>query len=301
MTTSRPYQPEHDLALLHAFLVKLHAEDPDPYCAMHVGDLIWRLFMHNFANPTENVRLWLDEHDNLLGFAWFYPPNAVEMIIAPPLRNTGQLETAMTAWAAQRSQTEEQPSTYLITDVQVEDEQRVACITGLGFQQQEYHFVLMVRDLADMPAAFPLPSGYHIHAVTSRAQFEARVNLHRTVWHPSRVTLDAYLRMREISDYDPELDLVVEAADGTLAAYCICWLDQENRLGLFEPVGTDPAFRQQGLGKAVIGEGLRRLYPRGARTALVASVGGNQAALRLYESAGFQVRRHSHDFRKEIG
>lgn len=301
MTSSRPYQPENGLALLYAFLVKLHAEDPNPYCAMHVGDLLWRLFMHNFANPTENVRLWLDEHDNLIGFAWFYPPNAVEMVITPSLRNTGRLEAAMTAWAIERSQIAEQPATYLITDAQIEDESRVACITNLGFQQQTNHFVLLVRDLTEMSLAFPLASGYHIHAVTNPDQFEARVNLHRSVWHPSRVTLDAYQRMRGIPGYDPELDLVVEAADGTLAAYCICWLDQANYLGLFEPVGTEQAFRQQGLGKAVIGEGLRRLYARGARTALVATYGTNQAAVRLYESAGFQVRYHSYDFRKEIG
>ncbi|MDQ3249074.1 MAG: GNAT family N-acetyltransferase, partial [Chloroflexota bacterium] len=127
-----------------------------------------------------------------------------------------------------------------------------------------------------------------------------RVELHRRVWHPSRVTLQSYTEMRQVVGYDPELDLVMEAPDGTFAAYCVCWIDQQNGLGLFEPVGTHPDFRQQGLGKALLTEGLRRLHARGAGTALVTTGGSNAAARRLYEGVGFSVLHHSHDFVREI-
>ena len=72
------------------------------------------------------------------------------------------------------------------------------------------------------------------------------------MWYPSKVTLEAYRRMRSVSDYTPELDIVVVAPDGTFAAYCICWLDPVNKIGEFEPVGTRETFRGKGLGKAVM-------------------------------------------------
>jgi mycothiol synthase len=58
------------------------------------------------------------------------------------------------------------------------------------------------------------------------------------------------------------------------------------RIGMFEPVGTHPAHRRRGLGKAVMVEGLWRLQALGAIVAYV-GVGTGVAANRLYESVGF--------------
>jgi hypothetical protein len=41
-----------------------------------------------------------------------------------------------------------------------------------------------------------------------------RLAIHRDVWYPSKVTLEAYRRMRSVSGYTPELDIVVVAPDG---------------------------------------------------------------------------------------
>jgi ribosomal protein S18 acetylase RimI-like enzyme len=126
------------------------------------------------------------------------------------------------------------------------------------------------------------------------------VNIHRDVWHPSKVTLEAYRRMRGIAGYTPELDLVAVAPDGTFAAYCICWLDPVNKIGEFEPVGTRSAFRGKGVGKAVMLEGLRRLRAFGMQTAIVCSVGSNTAAWKLYESVGFRAYNRSFDYSKQL-
>jgi ribosomal protein S18 acetylase RimI-like enzyme len=65
-----------------------------------------------------------------------------------------------------------------------------------------------------------------------------------------------------------------------------------NRTGEFEPVGARPAHRRKGLGKAVILEGLPRLRERGAEAGIVYSVHSNEAATKLYESAGFRTLLH---------
>jgi ribosomal protein S18 acetylase RimI-like enzyme len=109
-----------------------------------------------------------------------------------------------------------------------------------------------------------------------------------------------YLRFMRSPVYVPEMDIVVEAPDGRIAEFCIAWLDPANRVGLFEPVGVHPAFQRRELGKAVVLEGLRRMQARGMRTAIVCSLWDNPAALRLYESAEFQIVDRLHTYEKRI-
>jgi mycothiol synthase len=147
----------------------------------------------------------------------------------------------------------------------------------------------MRRDLDQPIPRTALPEGWFVSHVKAENEFEQRVALHREVWHPSKVTLESYRRLRTIAGYTPELDLVAISPEGTFASYCICWLDPVSKIGEFEPVGTRSAFRGKGLGKAVMLEGLRRLKASGMQTAIVYSLGSNQASRKLYESVGFEV------------
>src|SRR5438477_11036855 len=106
--------------------------------------------------------------------------------------------------------------------------------------------------------------------------------------------------MRIVPGYTPELDLVALTADGTFASYCICWLDPVNKIGEFEPVGTHSAFRGRGLGKAVMLEGLRRLKAFGMQTAIVCSLGNNEASKRLYESLGLRTYNNRYNYTKPL-
>jgi ribosomal protein S18 acetylase RimI-like enzyme len=93
--------------------------------------------------------------------------------------------------------------------------------------------------------------------------------------------------------YRSDLDCVVEAPDGSFAAYVLCWYDDANRVGEFEPVGTHQNHRRRGLGSAVCRYALRRLQDQGARQAIVYASGrpDQRQAAALYESVGFH--RHT--------
>jgi GNAT superfamily N-acetyltransferase len=71
--------------------------------------------------------------------------------------------------------------------------------------------------------------------------------------------------------YRRDLDLVVEAPAGEIAAFACLWYDDVTRACTFEPVGTTPEHQRRGLAKAVIAEGMRRAKELGA---LFATVGG---------------------------
>lgn len=45
--------------------------------------------------------------------------------------------------------------------------------------------------------------------------------------------------------YQPEREIVAEAPDGRIAAFAVYWVDERNRVGHFEPVGTHHDFRRR--------------------------------------------------------
>ena len=98
-----------------------------------------------------------------------------------------------------------------------------------------------------------------------------------------------YEGVRNTAAYRDDLHILVEAADGTLAASTIMWFDEANRTAEFEPVGTHRDFRRWGLAQAMLLHGMHVVRAGGASYATVVclSLPGN-AALQLYESLGFR-------------
>ena len=60
-----------------------------------------------------------------------------------------------------------------------------------------------------------------------------------------------------------------------------------------------PDFRHLGLGRAILQEGLRRLYAQGVQEVFVETDNYRDAAFALYESVGFRVVREVLVFRKD--
>jgi GNAT superfamily N-acetyltransferase len=134
-----------------------------------------------------------------------------------------------------------------------------------------------------------LPDGYVIRSVRDE-ELEARVEVHRASWRPitlpwpdgvpaavspettSRFTAALYEQVRSTWLYDPDLDLVVVAQDGTLAACCIAWYDPATCTAEIEPLGVAPAHRRKGLAVALCL----------AVAALVASRGGDQVYINTW-------------------
>ena len=118
----------------------------------------------------------------------------------------------------------------------------------------------------------------------------ARVAVHRAAFDPSRVTEESYARVMAEWPYRPDLDCVVVAPDGSFASYALGWIDEANRTGLLEPVGTHPDHRRRGLARAACRLALRQLRATGATKALVGSRGDAAYPVPslLYEAIGFR-------------
>ncbi len=100
--------------------------------------------------------------------------------------------------------------------------------------------------------------------------------------------------------YNPHLDIIADAGDGQIGAFCIVWLDHINKVGLFEPVGTIPEFRRKGLGKAVLIEGMQRMREQGIKSAIVTVNEDDPEAIIFYASTGFKVAFKLGIYDKEV-
>lgn len=300
VVTSRPFNMATDLSRVVEFITAAYQQQPESGY-VHLGDLLWRLYQNTVFDPAQHIRLWETENEQLLGFAWHEEPDGIIVQIHPQLRGVGVLEQPMIEWGAtQVDATSSAGDGHLWTRLCDTDSATITALVAAGFERDE-SYALKMRCVLDASVPPPqVPDGFTIRAVDDEDEWAARVALHQEVWHPSAVTLPAYRRLRQAPGYRSDLDLVIAAPDGRLAAYCLCWLDTANHTGEFEPVGTSPAFRGQGLGKAVMREGLRRLHKQGAHAAYVTAVSDNDAARRLYESVGFTTYTREYAYKKPL-
>jgi ribosomal protein S18 acetylase RimI-like enzyme len=249
-----------------------------PFVGTHVGDLAWGP-THRAGEDPWRVRIW----DEGAG-AWMRRPHQLEYELLPELRS-GPLEHELLDWA------ESGAGANLTASSLSTDSRRLAFLRERGYELAsdatplDFH----VRDLADAGAA-ELPAGFRLRTVRP-CDLERRVAVHRAAWEPSRVTVESSGDVTAAWPYRADLDCVVEAPSGELAASCLAWLDDENRVGELEPVGTAPRYRRRGLASAVCRFALRRLREEGATRAIVYS--NTPEAKALYLSLGFAEHARS--------
>jgi ribosomal protein S18 acetylase RimI-like enzyme len=137
--------------------------------------------------------------------------------------------------------------------------------------------------------------------VADADEISDRAAAQREVWHPwpvGRISDDDYARLQRLPGYYRDLDVVAVTPDGVIAAYMNGWIDPVNRIGDFGPVGACPAYRRQGLTRAALLEGLRRMRARGMERVCISTGESNTPARRLYESIGFRIVNQYLDYVK---
>lgn len=286
MTTSRSYSDSSDLQRLIQFLVDMRARNRTQ--RWHPGDLVWRMHYSHLFDPVANVQLWEDERGAVVGFGWRYPPDGADLN-----PRDADLLPDMVTWAQNGA-----PDGDVYTATQDVDAAENAVLEQLGFKPTPAYGYHLRRKLDDNTPRGFLPDGFTLRSLAGEHEASERAALHRTAFASTAVTDEGYRNVMRAPLYDHNLDLVIAAPDGRLVAFCLCWLDTVNRIGLFEPVATHPDFQRRGLGRAVMLEGMRRMRARGMDTAVIASAAENVASLGLYTSLGFKVESRERVLRR---
>jgi GNAT superfamily N-acetyltransferase len=284
---ARSYLGAADLLLMQELVAALWADrrERSPH---HVGDLAWWAHQHVGRESEWKRHLWLDE-SRCVAWAWLDRPAELTFAVRPGL----SVHDLVLDWFEGEAEGEEPLAVW------VQDDDNEACDAlgrrGYGPPSAARSYGHYVRDL-DAQLADPVaPAGYRLRTVRGEEDLHERVEVHRAVWHPSRVTEESFRNVMAAWPYRPELDCVAETPEGRFASYVLCWYDEENQVGEFEPVGTHPDHRGHGLATATCTFALRQLQLHGGRTAVVYAGDREQdaPARALYESLGFRL--HSHE------
>ncbi|MCC6792511.1 MAG: GNAT family N-acetyltransferase [Thermomicrobiales bacterium] len=307
-TLQRPYRDDADYWRLRRFLQTGWRLTESDGSLFHVGDLTWQRFMftRDVMPPEERIRLWERPDGELAGFAWYYPKHhEATFQLDPAMRGSEDwraIVAEMLAFADERHGADPDATAVPLTVAAPESDPAFIALLGeLGFVQSDDPAMRFHRQSLDK--ALPtihLPDGFTVRAVQEH-ELTDRVEAHRDVWAPSKITLESYKQLRASPGYNPELDIVAVAPDGGIAAYAICWHDEIDRSGEFEPVGAREAFRGRGLTKAVLLEAMHRLQALGCETAYVFTTEDRVPAVNLYRSAGFDLVNRWHSYRRSIG
>jgi len=247
-----------------------------PRAPLHVGDVAWMRYQHSGREQEWRIRLWQRDGRDI-AWAWVRESDSLVFWCVLPEARADLVDDVL-EWAQVRA-----------VEVQSTDRVSRAALEQHGFRLDTEGRVLAVhhRDVGDEPDV-EAPEGFRLRTVEPD-DLAARVELHQIVWAPSRFTEESYRNVQAAWPYRTDLDCVVEGPNGRLVSYCLAWLDPDNRVGEFEPVGTHPDFRRLGLGSAVCRFALRRLEEEGATQAMVYALAdpASPSAKTLYESIGF--------------
>jgi ribosomal protein S18 acetylase RimI-like enzyme len=294
----RPYNELIDFSLVRDFFIAM-GTDAQRTGTWHLGNLVIGLYFETMA--LHDIQLWHDRNGVLIGLGWYDIGSGwLGMQLHRQWRERADLKTHILAWGEQQAfivHSTKAPHRLQVV-VHEHDSQLLALVASGGFERDTFTLLRMQHALAAPLAPSRLPDGWNVRHVQGANEAPTRAGVYQTVWGQPTRDLAGYLRMQQAADYRPELDVVVVAPSGDFIAFCQCWFDSVNQTGLIEPMGTVPAFRRGGYGRAALMEGIRRLHALGAQQVFVTVDADVEPARQLYERAGFQTVSTEYHFTK---
>lgn len=258
--------------------------------------------MLGVAEIQAHTRLWIGELGRVAGFA-ILDDSTLIFETAP---DQDGCAAEMIHWAEIQLSRTSDDYEMLYASSGESDARRRSLLDQHGFTRQTDCSIHMSRSLDEPIPAPRLPDGFTIRPIAGEAEVETHVQLHRAAWGTEFMTVEYRLSMMHTPTYDPALDLVVVAPDGSLAAYCMCYInDDENALsgrkdGYTDPLATHPDHQRRGLAQALLLHGMALLKQRGMAYARLGTSGDNVAMRRAAEGVGFRVDRRTLHYAKQV-
>ena len=294
--SSRPWTGPDDLRAIEGLLTAAWNGPGRPLVPVTVGDLEWWLALGGpDVDWSRRIRIW-ESGGEIVGWGWFKPPIEAEWFVsaAAAVALADRVRDEILAWhaaLAREALAETPPSsdgpTPRLEKWAADGWPEATFLADRGWTAGDLLLTQFFQPLDLELDPLRVPDGYSLRTMRGPGDIPARVEVHRAAFAPSQLTREKYELAVGQEHYAFERDVVVEAPDGSFAAFALCWLDPAAALGYFEPVGVHPDHQRRGLGRVVMRHGLRLLRAAGARDAMVFSFRTNTASEALYRSAGF--------------
>ncbi len=289
---TRGYDPEKDLPSVLRFLKETfedtqtrrnwfptrfensHDQYPEDICIWEDDGRILAV-----ANPEERFVYYIQQHPDF-----------------------GYLDEEIIKWIVDHCTAKKTENDNVIKIISIEENpERTKTLEVNGFTKTGTAGYLRIRP-DGIPVDPPvLPDGFRFRIVENREDYDNLASSVRKIFgHGEWFTGDIIAQIGSCSFFRPDLDLMVEAPNGDIAAFCTFRIDPESNIAELEPLATDPDYRKLGLAKAILQEGLMRLQKHKPALTHIGGAADNPGANRLYESMGFTEKHYFEKWEKNI-
>lgn len=297
--TARSYQSKNDLYRIGQLIRRAYAKQKHSnawsFCRFDIWSQRRIADSESFHDPAwqEYFQLVYDESEHLVGAAfafanhhWRKNPEPYALILDPDHPQSAQL---LIDWAESSGMCEVeilQGNTFL-TDL----------IQSRGYTRSSDFMILREKSLTDTAdETVNLPSGYSIR-VLNQSEWSCYFEAVHAVFNMMD-TPEAFASIQRAPSNVHELHLNVVNDQDRIAAFCSVWLDRENNMAEFEPVGTVPQFQKQGLAAALLAYACNRLREMNCPQVHVESWSESVGANKLYFACGLVEHDRLYSWRK---
>ncbi|MFQ5979953.1 MAG: GNAT family N-acetyltransferase [Candidatus Heimdallarchaeota archaeon] len=300
---TRSYNWEEDLDLARTFFIETYKLANS---FQHWVPTRFENEVFNDAECGQRIRIWEIQDQSsgtasskIVAMAILNPPSYYTVHSHPDFKF---LEKEIIAWVEQRwKQTAEDTKEALKINTFAlgTDKERIALLSTLGYQNIGLYEYSRTRPDNAAILEHSLPAGFNIRNIQGEDDYPNLIEGIALVFNHNLFTEEVYRLMMKTSFYNQELDLVAIAPNGAIAAFCMVRIDPVSKIAEFEPVGTLPKYRELGLAKALMIEGLERAVKYQPSSFYIGAA-THEAANRLYESLGFTDKIEVFQWQKRI-
>ena len=254
----------------------------------------------SLSSPSSDTvaSLWEDENNTIVAYGIVALNYCNLYFLMHPEAQSQKLVTDI-IYCGMKQLREHSNCIVLDTPCRDTDMQRVTLLEQVGFKRSEIQTLHMARSLSETIGEPDFPEGFTLRHVRGKDEVEAVVALHRAVFGTENMTVEHRLAMMSNPAYIQELDLLLVAPDGTLAAFCYCTIPEEvnkshkHSEGEIAIIGTHPTYRNRGIGRSMLLAGLQHLRVYGVETATLGTSSENVQAQSMFYDVGFKVSYRS--------
>lgn len=229
---------------------------------------------HLDKNAVGKIGLW-EESNKIVGVATFDVKLGIAYCLTLPQYD--QLKKEMLLYAKDNLHKEENFSA-VIPDSDLDFIDIAANLEFVATENKESDAIFYVDKTS---TEFSLPEGFKM---TTMKETYDLYQYYRVLWRGFNHELNGkgefiFSKQNEEDgkkemkrpNVDLNLKIAVVSPEGDFVSYCGMWYDKGTDTAVIEPVATDPDYRNMGLGKAAVLEGIRRVGELGAKKVLVGS------------------------------
>jgi GNAT superfamily N-acetyltransferase len=290
--SNRPFHDEADIERITQFLLDTYQlnQSLHNWDARRWQGRVYHSSPEDYADYLlklpQLVHIWEADATGIVGVVIPEYAGGIFLQIHPDYRH---IEPQMLDWVeAHHMQAADDESMSLDVWSYETDTYRNQLLTQRGYQRQDAFEMVRRRDMVKPIPSIDVPDGYQVRAMRVDEQdVQHQAALLNAAFKRDFHSPEEYAHFQQSPYYRAELDIVVEAPDGTLAANAGFTAHEPESFAVLEPVCTHPDHQGKGLAGAAIAEGLRRIAALKISTCYVGAWYTNPVSNHLYEKMGF--------------